>query len=51
MTDFAQLGVAYLAGARFDIAFSQFTKGNILPPSPGSPEATQAMEDFAHKEL
>ena len=26
-----QIGMAYLAGARFDIAFAEIRKGNIIP--------------------
>jgi len=46
-----QLFIAWLAGARFDIAFSEMRKGNIMPPKPGSPEAADAMSRHAHVEL
>jgi hypothetical protein len=42
---------AWLAGARFDIAFEQLKIGNLLPPIPGSAKATEAKHDFERKEL
>ena len=49
-----QIGAAYMAGARFDLAFSSIRNGNLLPPK--VPEAAQSLaEKFApsavHREL
>ncbi|KAI9832615.1 MAG: bifunctional farnesyl-diphosphate farnesyltransferase/squalene synthase [Phylliscum demangeonii] len=43
------LGVAYMAGARFDIALSQIMKGKLMPPGP--PEAEELRQKYKHSEL
>jgi farnesyl-diphosphate farnesyltransferase len=50
LTSHTQLGIAYLAGARFDIALSQLTQGKMIPPSPG-PEAENVRKNYQQKEL
>lgn len=53
MLTIRQIGVAYLAGARFDLAFSSLKEGKFLPPK--SPEEAQSIvSKFAapsHSEL
>ena len=44
-----QLGVAYLAGARFDIVISQITKGKLSRPDPS--EAAELRKRYDHGEL
>jgi len=48
------IGAAYLAGARFDVAFSELKKGNLAPNKPidgGDAQAIAHDHDHAHKEL
>ncbi|KAK7544247.1 farnesyl-diphosphate farnesyl transferase-like protein [Phyllosticta citribraziliensis] len=43
--------VAWLAGARFDIAFQNLKQGIFKAPAPGSASASQAVADYDHQEL
>ncbi|KAH0536941.1 Delta(24)-sterol C-methyltransferase [Glutinoglossum americanum] len=45
------VGVAYLAGARFDIALSELKKGKFSPPAPGSEEAQKIILQHDRGEL
>jgi len=44
------IGAAYLAGARFDVAVSELTKGNILP-NKNSQAAQSIAQQYDHGEL
>jgi hypothetical protein len=43
------LGIAYLAGARFDIAIAELRKGRFALPNPA--EARKIREQYDHTEL
>ncbi|KAI9768723.1 MAG: bifunctional farnesyl-diphosphate farnesyltransferase/squalene synthase [Geoglossum simile] len=45
------VGVAYLAGARFDVVLSELRKGKFSPPVPGSEEAQNIILQHDHGEL
>lgn len=45
-----QLGIAWIAGARFDIAFDQIRHGWVLPPQSGE-EAQKLVKSLGHGEL
>ncbi|KAH0565375.1 Delta(24)-sterol C-methyltransferase [Trichoglossum hirsutum] len=51
LISFIMVGVAYLAGARFDIALSELRKGKLSPPVPGSEEAQKIIFQHDHGEL
>ena len=47
-----QIGAAYLAGARFDVAVSELKKGKFFPKhTPGSDEAQHIVDTHDHGEL
>ncbi|KAK7518702.1 farnesyl-diphosphate farnesyl transferase-like protein [Phyllosticta citriasiana] len=43
--------VAWMAGARFDIAFQSLKQGIFKAPAPGSASASQAVAEYDHQEL
>ncbi|KAI9780142.1 MAG: bifunctional farnesyl-diphosphate farnesyltransferase/squalene synthase [Geoglossum umbratile] len=45
------VGIAYLAGARFDVALSELKKGKFSPPVPGSEDARKIVLQHDHGEL
>jgi farnesyl-diphosphate farnesyltransferase len=45
MTNIIQIGAAYLAGARFDVAFNEIKKGNIFPKFDNGSEGPQTIVD------
>ncbi|KAF2085096.1 farnesyl-diphosphate farnesyltransferase [Saccharata proteae CBS 121410] len=44
-------GIAWMAGARFDIAIDQLKQGIFNSPKAGSPEAQQVVQSYEHGEL
>jgi len=52
LTIFIQIGAAYLAGARFDIAIDELKKGKVFPKyGKGSQEAQTIVHQHDHGEL
>jgi len=49
---YLQIGAAYLAGARFDVALSELAKGNFKPKfGDAAQAAVDAHDTLKHKEL
>ena len=51
--DMSKLGIAWAAGARFDLAIAQLMQGNLMPPKQSGYSAvpSQAAESVAHGDL
>jgi farnesyl-diphosphate farnesyltransferase len=51
-TDTPEIGAAWLAGARFDVAINELKKGKVFPKyGKGSPEAEAIVHQRDHGEL
>ena len=50
-TNTIQIGAAWLAGARFDVALNEIRKGNYAPKDQGIPEVQNTAPAFDHAEL
>jgi hypothetical protein len=51
-TDTPEIGAAWLAGARFDVAISELKRGKVFPKyGKGSPEAQAIVHQHDHREL